>query len=370
MEEDFDQEEFEILQDEKENSEESTSRNRKRYMSKKESTTMTKKRKNDDINDKVFLTPLPIDGKFETWLNFGSMREYGLSLPLWGEVVDWVKKMREDRVRMAEHIAFHHLIAEMKSDLGIKSSRDHWGDVLPNKYEANYFWTTLMLMIATPAVPDSKIIEVFGPLFKQNYVTEQWTINMGKQKLQSILKPLGRQNMSADYILEAAQTIQQLRLRGIDPRDHRLITQCKGVGYKVALVTTQEAFGFAQGIPCDVHMCRMFTLLGWVPSFGTRKETSTSLAERLANKGKKDKESYNYEAVRAAIEGWFPYEYWAELNQTWAGLGQLLNLEESRRLIVNYIDNETSKIKNKKWRQVDRDRFGILLDYYIGLKNA
>ena len=312
--------------------------------------------------------PLPIDGKFETWLNFGDNRGYGISGTLWNEVVGWVGERQNEKVWMAEQVAFHRLIVDMKTELGIKSARDFFTDALPKKYEANYYWATLMLMIATPAVPDTKIIEVFQALFKNDYVTEEWTINQGKQKLQAILKPLGRQNMSAEYILEAAKTVSNLKSSGIDLRDHRLITKCKGVGFKVALVTTQEAFGFAQGIPCDVHMCRMFTLLGWVPPFGARKETS--LADRLANKAKKDQENHKYEAVRAAMEGWFPYKYWAELNQTWAGLGQLLNIEESRSLIVDYIDKETSKMENKKWRQADRDRFGIILDYYIGLKRS
>jgi hypothetical protein len=35
-------------------------------------------------------------------------------------------------------------------------------------------------------------------------------------------------------------------------------------------------------------------------------------------------EAYNYEMCRASMEGWFPRDLWAEMNQTWAGLGQLL----------------------------------------------
>ena len=310
--------------------------------------------------------PLPIDDNFETWLDFGNNKGYGITAPLWKEVVDWVRCMRNDKVKIAEHVAFHQLIVDMKKDIGIKAARDLWVDVLPKKNQANYFWATLMLMIATPATPDKKIIQVFEQLYREHFVTEEWVLKIGREKLEEILKPLGRYKMSAEYIIKAAETVNKLRLSGLDPRDYRIITQCKGVGSKVALVTCQEAFGFAQGIPCDVHMCRIFTLLGWVPSFQGKKEGL--LADRLSNKTKN--ENHKYEAVRAVIEGWFPYRYWSELNQTWAGLGQLLHDEESRRLIANYIDGKASQQENKTWRLADRDTFGTILDYYVALKRG
>jgi hypothetical protein len=62
-------------------------------------------------------------------------------------------------------------------------------------------------------------------------------------------------------------------------------------------------------------MCQEFTALGWVPP-----SNESSLAGFLSKK-----EAYNYEMCRASMEGWFPRDLCAEMNQTWAGLGQLLN---------------------------------------------
>jgi endonuclease III len=50
------------------------------------------------------------------------------------------------------------------------------------------------------------------------------------------------------------------------PRDYRDLVGFVGAGPKVALFTLQEATGSVQGVPCDVHMCRIFAKLGWIPA--------------------------------------------------------------------------------------------------------
>jgi endonuclease III len=51
-----------------------------------------------------------------------------------------------------------------------------------------------------------------------------------------------------------------------EPHGCRDLLKLEGVGPKIALVTIQEAHGKAQDVPCDVHMCRILTLLNWIPS--------------------------------------------------------------------------------------------------------
>jgi endonuclease III len=99
------------------------------------------------------------------------------------------------------------------------------------------------------------------------------------------------------------------------PRNYRDLTEFPGVGPKVALVACQEVYGNAQGVPHDIHMCCEFTALGWVPP-----TDESSLGGFLPRK-----ETYNYEMCRANMERWFPRDLWAGMNQTWAGLGWLLN---------------------------------------------
>jgi hypothetical protein len=64
-------------------------------------------------------------------------------------------------------------------------------------------------------------------------------------------------------------------------------------------------------------------------------------------KGKRDNE---YKLARARIEGWFPLEFWSQLNQTsYAGLGQLLQISYSRKAILNFVDKNT-RDWTSKWR--------------------
>jgi hypothetical protein len=75
------------------------------------------------------------------------------------------------------------------------------------------------------------------------------------------------------------------------------------------------------------------------------------------NKIKKgNEEKYDYELARVAMEGWFPPSFWMELNQTWAGLGQLLNNEASRHLLCEFVDKETVN-HDSPWRHSDSTNF-------------
>jgi endonuclease III len=79
------------------------------------------------------------------------------------------------------------------------------------------------------------------------------------------------------------------------PRDYRDLTQFPGVGPKVALVTCQEVYGNAQGVPHDIHMCQEFIALGWVP-----RSDESSLVGFLFKK-----EAYNYERSPASMKAGF-----------------------------------------------------------------
>jgi endonuclease III len=81
------------------------------------------------------------------------------------------------------------------------------------------------------------------------------------------------------------------RQGGVLPRNYPGLTQFPGVGLKVALVTCQEVYGNAQGVPHDIHMCCEFIALGWVPP-----TDESSLVGFLSKK-----EACNYEMCRASI---------------------------------------------------------------------
>jgi endonuclease III len=75
-----------------------------------------------------------------------------------------------------------------------------------------------------------------------------------------------------------------------------------GVGAKIGLLTVQTVFQLVQGVPCDVHLYRVFSVLGWAPH-------PTGFIPETACATLKSKEpNYDYEFCRGAIEGWFPRE--------------------------------------------------------------
>jgi endonuclease III len=304
---------------------------------------------------------LPTDGEFETWRKFGDSGGYNISKAQWIRLCSWVAERRSKPDIIADHVAFHHLIVSMKEETKLATPRDAWADVLPPSNSPNFFWATLMLMICTPLVPDRKIIEVFGELFRENHITEEWVLEFGENHLAEKLATLGMQKKSSSNIMNAAKHMISLSR---EPRDYRELQILDGVGPKIALVTIQEAHGKAQGVPCDVHMCRIFKLLNWIPSF-VEKESGSCLD--ILENVKTGDDKYNYEVARAAMEGWFPPSYWMELNQTWAGLGQLLNDQESRKIMANYIDIATSSF-DSPWRVADKASFIQILRQYLGKK--
>jgi hypothetical protein len=129
---------------------------------------------------------------------------------------------------------------------------------------------------------------------------------------------------------------------------HLYQTERIGVGEK-GLLTVQTVFQLVQDIPCDVHLCRVFSVLGWAPH-------PTGFIPETACTALKSKEpNYDYAFCRGAIEGWFPRELWGSLNVTWAGLGQLMADKGARRRITEYIDDEVADWKSS-WRTGDREQ--------------
>ena len=299
------------------------------------------------------LTSLP-DGSIKKWCAYGEAGSYAISSPQWREVRDWVMALDCDSV--AENVAFHRLVVDMKRDLKLESARDIWVEALPKPEESNYELCVLFLMVCTPLVPDTKIVEIFTPLFADNYITLEWIVGKGPSGIAELLRPLGRQNDSSQYIFEAVITLKGI---GRFLRDYRELAQMKGVGPKVAIETIRQCFGLVQGIACDVHMCRIFKALGWIPRFGLTGPVSiTSILD-----GKKEKEHFDYELSRAAVEGWFPRPFWGRMNQTWAGLSQLLNVAEAKRQIATYVDAKVADI-DSPWRVADKIKFAAIMSAY------
>jgi endonuclease III len=296
--------------------------------------------------------PLP-NGSYNSWVNFLDNGGYKLTLDQRCTVKRFVKSKRDNPVSVAEGLKFHRLILSMRSKLST-SARDAWDLVLPPKSYPNFDFCCLFLMIATPAVTDDSIILVFGPLFRDYHVTPGWVLEEGESGIADRLRALGRQTMTARYIYSAAQNWTGL------PRDYRELSSFLGVGPKISLVCIAVCYGDEQGAPCDVHMVRIFKALGWM---AVEHDVDESLVKLETERDKKGKTDIEYEVARACIEGWFPKIAWGELNQTWAGLGQLLNKKEERKKIAEFVDAESMSWTGN-WRETDRKSMSKILKAY------
>jgi endonuclease III len=300
---------------------------------------------------KKLLSSLIPDGTMSGWEIFIEGGGYSLTVDEKERVRNFVRAKQRNTVFVSEAVKFHMLVRDMRKEILVESARDAWTLVLPHKSSDNFNFCCLFLMIATPNTPDEKIIEVFGPLFEKNYVTAQWVLEMGVEGIAKSLRVLGRQNMTAKYIFTISEKWMGLS------RNYRSLMELPGVGAKVALVTVAECYNLSQGVPCDVHMVRIFKALSWMP---ITLDEDCLMDMDNEKKGKKDDE---YELARASIEGWFPPLFWPDLNQTYAGLGQLLRIDESRKTILNYVDRE-ARNWNSKWRLTDLRAIRSLVQAY------
>ena len=318
--------------------------------SKLSKTVVSPQRKARVVESVPTLHVLP-DGNIGQWMQFLEGGGYGVTGEEKERVKMFVKEKHRNTAFVSEAVKFHFLVREMRKNLAVDSARDAWTKVLPPKSADNFDFCCLFLMVAAPNTPDEKIIEVFDPLMKQNHVTPEWVLEQGVQGIADALRVLRRQHMTAKYIVAIAEN-----WRGLS-RNYRSLMDFPGVGAKVALVTIGECFNLAQGVPCDVHMVRIFKALGWMPI--TLDEDCLVDMEN-DKRGKKDDE---YELARASVEGWFPPIFWSELNQTYAGLGQLLRIDESRKSILNFVDKE-ARTWNSKWWLTDLRAIRSLVKAY------
>lgn len=115
-------------------------------------------------------------------------------------------------------------------------------------------------------------------------------------------------------------------LRGSVPSTYDEIISVKGCGPKVTREALKEGFGIVDGIGADVHMCRIFGVLGWAEEVTSSVNGSGELVERINN-------------TRTAEQmmTWWPKHLNYDMNRTYAGLGQLLQKADTRDALVELL---------------------------------
>jgi hypothetical protein len=117
------------------------------------------------------------DGTLNVWSVFLDGGGYAVTGEEKDRVKMFVKEKHRNTAFVSEAVKFHVLVREMRKNLDVDSARDCWTKVLPLKSSDNFNFCCLFLMVATPNTPDEKMIEVFSPIMKDNYVTPECTTN-------------------------------------------------------------------------------------------------------------------------------------------------------------------------------------------------
>lgn len=113
-------------------------------------------------------------------------------------------------------------------------------------------------------------------------------------------------------------------LIGKVPSSYAEIVSVPWVGPKCAYEALKEGFGCEDaGVGCDIHMCRMFGVLGWSDPVTYFNEFD------YKNQKPVSRERYNHDRTSMQIMSWVPRRHWGEMNHIYAGLGQLLQKSDS-----------------------------------------
>jgi hypothetical protein len=153
------------------------------------------------------------NGDFQVWLLFGDNGGYSAAKDEWTRIRAWVSLKRSKKDFVAEAVTFHRLILSLKKDLSLESARDSWERVLPPKSAQNYPVRCLFLMICTSMVPDTKIVDIFEPIFQNNLVTVDWVLEQTEEGLRELLRPLGRQANSSKFVIASMTEIKKRHLK-------------------------------------------------------------------------------------------------------------------------------------------------------------
>jgi len=100
----------------------------------------------------------------------------------------------------------------------------------------------------------------------------------------------------------------------------------RGIGLKCGHISMFEGLGKVSGIGVDIHVWRMSMYFGWT--------------------SKMDK--YNCEKSTRELESWFPRQYWGEMNELYAGLGQLLQRSQHKELVQRKLMQRARATKDKE----------------------
>ena len=223
---------------------------------------------------------------------------------------------------MQKQLRLHRHISKVRRKYG--TERDHWGQWLVQGEFRGFssIWTMQLTLSASDVVVKPIVEHLIGNLHFQGPASVLDAISARENSYEESVSCLAS-HISTCINYRKASAIIALAviciLIGKIPNSYEEIVSVPWVGPKCAYEALKEGFGCDDaGVGCDIHMCRMFGVLGWSDPVTYKKELDKKKRKVLM------RERYNHDRTSMQIMSWLPQEYWGEMNHIYAGLGQLL----------------------------------------------
>jgi len=216
---------------------------------------------------------------------------------------------------VADQVRFLELISSIRSLFSTeRDDWDTWVDAGGKLSIEDRAYCCLYVMIMTPRTKDRSVGPLVLGMMKDGITSaakmiESFAEGTGVEDclraLALRIKSAGMQHKSASFILQATLVCIAV---GRTPNTYVELFSMTGVGMKVSDVICNEIFGTVVGIPIDVHMIRIFRVIGWVsPSVKSGDDVAVQLMS------------------------WVPKHLWLSLNKIFAGMGQILQSRSKDR---------------------------------------
>ena len=206
-------------------------------------------------------------------------------------------------------------------DFGVVSIRSQWLLALSAKCERwkpgnweyvgcgccmgcwNRWCQAVMLIKSASGVSDESVVMHFGAVFKSErfggFGIEEWC-KLEDWEYASMANGCSKSVMNANHVLPLIRWAWDKRRL---PRELHEMIRFYGFSMKSACLIMHAVYGREFGIACDLHLIRIFCGLGWV------------------------KETKDPTRIACTVMQWLESKYWSEVNNLFAGLGQLVAMK-------------------------------------------
>jgi len=195
--------------------------------------------------------------------------------------------------RKIEHIKkiFKLLKDQLKDSRLPSASKSNWDEVIDTPY------TTLISCILSLRTKDEVTDKASIQLLKK-YNTPEKIFKLSKQKIQSLIYPVGFYKTKSKRIKEISKTLIK-NYDGKVPDDFDELLKIKGVGRKTANIVMLYGHKKQGFLPIDTHCHRIPNRLGWI---------KTKIPEE----------------TELALKKILPTKYWNDFNQLFVTFGQTI----------------------------------------------